>query len=161
MNIPHIEDNRLFAYNICAAEAADIKELPPNTVLISINEEIGELYPLQIPEGDERLLRLRFSDVPGLELKYKHNLEQKTYELHNIRIKDTEKAIEFIERNKNKSFWIHCAAGVSRSAAVSLFIHTIYGHKLKPMFFELSCTNVATTGILLNCYTYKKLKGEL
>ena len=51
------------ATNICAAEAKEIKYLPNNTVLISINEEYGELYPLQIDRLNSSVLTLRFSDI--------------------------------------------------------------------------------------------------
>lgn len=41
------------------------------------------------------------------------------------------KLIEFIEKNKDRDFAVHCDAGISRSPAVGMFISEKYGHDLE------------------------------
>lgn len=130
----------LWTKNICAREAEEIKYLPENTVLISINEEHGNLYPLQV-NIDDRVLRLRFSDITSMI-----NDDGKQY--LPITRNTANKVVDFVEENKDKNFIVHCAAGVSRSSAVCMYIHIRYGHTLRNAFWSLSQPNPFVLGCL-------------
>lgn len=43
--------------------------------------------------------------------------------------KQADKCIDFIERNKEKDFLIHCKAGISRSGAFGQFIYDFFSNK--------------------------------
>jgi predicted protein tyrosine phosphatase len=120
----------LKATNINCFAAENIKELPINTVLISINEEDRDLYPLQIDRKDNRVLTLVFSDVTS---KY---VLPNGKEFFPISVESTLKLLDFINLNKEKNFIVHCAAGVSRSAAVCFYLNLVYGHELKENFWK-------------------------
>jgi hypothetical protein len=71
-------------------------------------------------ENHGNVLNLEFDDVeanatPEGECRYKAFSEEQAQEV-----------VEFIERNSNKTFLIHCLAGVSRSGAVGLFLYDYY-----------------------------------
>jgi predicted protein tyrosine phosphatase len=119
------------AINICAGEAADISQLPDSTVLISINEEYGERYPLQF---EENVLRVSFSDVCS-EISYQGQVRRP------IGPKQIGEILDFIQMNLGKHFLVHCAAGVSRSSAVCLFLHLIHGYTLRADFWRISEPN--------------------
>ena len=57
--------------------------------------------------------------------------------------------VNFVRENKDKNFIVHCAAGVSRSSAVCMFIHLTYGHSLKGQFWYTSEPNSHVLGKLL------------
>lgn len=139
----------LLAINICAPEAETFKFLPNNTVMISINqEEPHPLFPLKLDRNDSRILTVRFSDVTK---EHEHHGEI----LHPINKETALQMLDFIERNKSKNFIIHCAAGISRSAAVAQFIHEKYGHELKPRFWSVSHPNNFVLGMLREKGDYK------
>lgn len=49
--------------------------------------------------------------------------------------KQAAELIEFIEANKDKQiFIVHCAAGISRSGAIAMFINDLYGNSYKEFF---------------------------
>lgn len=132
------------AVNICHNEAADIKYLPSNTVLISINEQHADLYKLSLDRKNPNVLTVQFCDITGKYLDNRTNL---------LYLPMSEeiglKILDFVNRNKDKDFIVHCAAGVSRSAAVCLYINTIFGHELKKNFWSLSRPNPFVYGRLL------------
>jgi predicted protein tyrosine phosphatase len=119
----------LKAINISCYEAAEIKQLPDNTVLISINECYGDVYPLKLDRNGSNILTVRFADVQSDGHKRMGHDLKKIDEYNNLLI------LEFINNNKDKNFIIHCHAGISRSSAVALFIHLTLGHELKPTFY--------------------------
>ena len=134
------------AINLSAQEVGDLKELPKNCVLISINEEYGDLYKLQFSD-ESRILRLRFTDITtAVENK------GRTYNPINARCAD--EIIRFCENNKFKyeNFLVHCAVGISRSSAVCLFLSLVYGADLKENFWHLSEPNPYVLGLLLVRY---------
>lgn len=139
----------LYAVNINAPSANLLQEFPENSVLISINsEEPDELFPLQLDRNDPRILTLRFSD-----LTKEHIYPDKI--LHPINKEQTLQLLQFIDKYKDKNFIIHCAAGISRSSAICLFIHETYGHELKPNFWKTSHPNNFVLGMLRNKGDYK------
>lgn len=128
--------------NISAEEARTIKYLPNNSVLISINEEDMDLHPLKLDRNDSRILTLKFSDVT------------RPCDVHGIKYNpissdDALKVLDFINLNKDKNFIVHCHAGISRSAAICLYLHIIHGHELKKHFWRLSCPNKYILGQLM------------
>lgn len=133
---------QLWTKNICAAEAETIQFLPNNTVLISVNEEHGNLYPLKLDSDNNRILRVRFSDITCPVERH-----GKKYETLS---RDTAALItNFIERNSSSNFIVHCAAGVSRSSAICMYIHIRYGHVLRSRFWLYSEPNPFVLGRLL------------
>lgn len=129
------------ATNISGPEAERIKYLPDNTVLISINEVDDELWRLHLDRLSSKVLTVRFPDITA-KLEYKGNL------LLPISVETALKIINFVNINQDKNFIIHCAAGISRSAAVALFINREYGHELKPDFWRLCHPNPYVLGLL-------------
>lgn len=132
------------AINIGHLAAADIKKLPDNTVMISINEEHVPLHNLQLDRTSRRILTLQFSDVT-VPTVVKGNVHNPISEVIAYQI------IEFIDDHDDKDFIVHCHAGVSRSAAICLYLNMIYGHTLKPNFWKLSNPNKYVLGTLMLC----------
>jgi predicted protein tyrosine phosphatase len=130
------------ATNICANEAKEIKYLPNNTVLISINEEYGELYPLQIDRLNSSVLTLQFSDITS-------DIDRGGIIYHKITDEIALKILDFINFHEGKDFIVHCAAGVSRSAAICLYLHLFHGYTLKPRYWSLSNPNKYILGQLI------------
>lgn len=121
----------LTATNISADEASRIEVLPKNTVLISVNQEHGDLFDLKLNRTDPRVLTLRFNDITA-------SIKDSEPPLVPITQEQTLKLLNFINLYKDANFLIHCAAGVSRSAAIALYIHLNHGHKLKEDFWKIS-----------------------
>jgi len=122
----------LSALNIPREEAEGILVLPDDSVLISIGEEHERFWNLQV-SGD-RVLRMVFSDVT-------HPIEKGGKHYNPMNSDQAKVLVKFISQHQDKKFVINCRAGISRSAAVCLFIHQQYGHELKPYFWNLSHPN--------------------
>ena len=133
--------------NISAREILKLIELPKDWVCISINEEHERLYPLGFPE-DDRVLRVRFTDIVG-EITYK----DKKY--NPLSVENAHKILNFIDKNREKHYIVHCQASISRSSAICLFLNMIYGHKLKENFWKVSEPNPMVFGRLIIEYKRK------
>lgn len=102
---------------------AQLLEPRENTVVISIRSPGAE--PAQLNEGWEEVLRLWFDDVvkvptgPIVVKDLTLFSEEHAQQIH-----------EFVESHLDKDFVIHCEAGVSRSVAVGLYLHDVYGADL-------------------------------
>lgn len=129
------------AININAFQACDLTDLPPDTVMVSINEQYAPLHPLKISRQDERVLTLQFSDVTG-------EIENKGNTLLPIGDEDALALVQFAAKHKDKNFLVHCAAGISRSSAVCLYLNRTYGHTLRPDFWRISHPNYYVVGYL-------------
>lgn len=138
------------AINIPATQAEDLKSLPENCALISINEEHEPKYPLGVDDQKSNVLRVVFSDVGSEAIEHKGKF------YNSISVDSARQVVNFIKRNEGKSFIVHCAAGVSRSAAVCLFIHLIYGHELRQHFWHVSQPNPFVLGRLMVEYVLSK-----
>lgn len=132
------------AINICKDEAKEFKYLPNNSVLISINEIERELYPLAIDRSDARILTVRFSDVTHCRKSMDGKIDYKP-----INDEIALKILDFINIHSGKDVFIHCAAGVSRSAAVALYLNLFHGYELKPRFWQTSNPNKYVIGQLI------------
>ena len=91
------------------------------------------------------MLTLQFSDLVSAVLDLNPISDSQTVELYN-----------FIVRNKNKHFIVHCAAGVSRSAAICLFIHYVFGHELLENFWDISHPNYFVLGKLIGYHKFRQ-----
>jgi predicted protein tyrosine phosphatase len=96
-----------------------------NTVLISIHDPNRAIHPESKVMGFDDVLQMQFWDVESQIGRYHPLTDEQGTEIR-----------EFIEKNKDKRFLIHCAAGVSRSAGVGCAVECIvnfdgddYGYK--------------------------------
>ena len=136
----------LFAFNCCIEQMHNMKELPPNTVCISINEEYADPCPL--PFTEEKVLCLHFTDIT-----YKiedANGKDKNY--YPINKEQTSQIVEFVKEHSESNFLVHCHAGISRSSAVCLFINIFFKHKLMNDFWKYAHPNPFVLGALTNCF---------
>lgn len=130
------------AINICADEAKEIKYLPNNTVLISINEPWCAPYPLQVDRNSSKVLTVSFPDCTN-------KIEMLNTFYYPIDSDICLKILDFINLNLGKNIIVHCAAGVSRSAAICLYLHLFHNYELKPHFWSLSKPNPYVLGKLI------------
>ena len=130
------------ATNIPKELAEDIDVLPDNTVLISINEEHEPLYPLKLDRTNPNILTVKFSDITA-----KREWMGKT--IYPINEATTLKILDFINIHKGKDFIIHCAAGVSRSSAIALYLHLFHDYELRENFWNVSHPNKYVLGHLI------------
>ena len=136
--------------NICSGQAEDIQQLLPNEVLISIGEEYGDFWKLQV--DGERVLKLRFSDVRAI-INYKGNI------MRPISVEQAHEIISFIQKWEGYDILVNCAASVNRSASISMFLHLFFGYELKPNFYRSSEGNPFVLGVLIQ--EYMKLKNGI
>jgi predicted protein tyrosine phosphatase len=110
--------------------------------LISINEEYEPLYPLKLDRESENVLTLRFTDITA---PLTHEGEM----YHPISAEDAFKILKFIDKHLTKDFIVHCAAGVSRSSAICLYLHIMHSYVLKDNFWLSSSPNCYVLGMLM------------
>lgn len=128
-------------YNISAREAGNLKYLDSHSVMISINNTNDPLHDLRLDREDPRILTIVFDDVVNV-------LTHKGLNYRPISDAEARQMYDFIRLNANKNFIVHCTAGVSRSAAVCLFLNTVFGHVLKEDFWKVSRPNALVLGKL-------------
>lgn len=142
-----------YAVNINCFDACSIVSLPENTVMISVNEEHEPLYPLELDRKDERILTLKFSDILAPR-------ESQGKNINPISPDDVVSLVNFAKNNQEKNFIVHCAAGISRSSAICLYLSIVYGHKLKGDFWQKSRPNKYVLGALI-VRTFQQNKENL
>lgn len=110
--------------------------VPDDIAIISIigSDDCRDDNEIHICHGDN-VLNLEFDDCDPVAFGLDVNIEEYTYKSNG---KETtlkffnndmaKQAIDFIERNKNKHFYIHCSAGVSRSQAFVKYISEKYNN---------------------------------
>ncbi len=133
------------AINISAAEMANIKELPSDWTIISINEEYGDLYPINLTTNN-KVLRLRFTDTD------EGGVVKNGVSLRTINENEAKEIINFIKENTYKNYLIHCFAGISRSSAVAAFLHIAFGYGLKDNYWQTSMPNLTVLKFLVREY---------
>jgi len=84
------------------------------TVLIAIHEPTGMVHPSIKTEGFDDVLQINFWDIENEFGNYKPITKEQGLEMR-----------EFITKNKDKRFLVHCAAGQSRSAGVACAVECI------------------------------------
>lgn len=106
------------------------KNVPDNIAIISIVNTVSdedEIY--HICNGDN-VLNLDFDDADPLANGLSDDTETFVLEnglvIHFFTTAMAKQTIQFIEENKNKDFYIHCAAGISRSQAFVKYIKNVY-----------------------------------
>ena len=86
-----------------------------------------------------------------------HHLDKVEYLFTNEQAKEL---YEFIKINKDKSrAIIHCGAGISRSGAIGVFIHSLYGNNSPEMTYEEFKRK--NPRILPNSYVLRLLNRQL
>lgn len=141
------------AINLSYEGADKITSLSNNEVLISINYpvRINNPHPLKVPKDDKVLVVF----VPDTPIFLDINNPKAQEFMPDI--DELKKIVDFCHKNWSRSFLVHCAAGVSRSVAVCLFLHLIWGHNLKDKFYDLTASNPYVLKELLNIH-YSKNK---
>ena len=96
-------------------------------ISISNPDNPANLFPSWAPS---RVLRLGFHDADENK-RHVHSGEHQLYKIINCRLfdeDDAKKVLEFIGDKKDKvtTIYVHCDAGISRSAAIAKFIAGIY-----------------------------------
>lgn len=110
--------------------------VPDDVAVISINnsESVGSIEEYHICKNADNVLNLDFDDVSPETFRLSDDTENFIYctdegkevILQFFTNAMAEKAVDFIEKNKNKNFYIHCSAGVSRSQAFVRYIKNVY-----------------------------------
>lgn len=110
-----MKTQRLYCFSFKAFEYyfERTMDVPHNAAIISICSS-GSEKEYHIFHGD-RVLNLDFDDITYAMDGY----EEFTKEM-------ADDVVKFIEKNIDKDFYIHCSAGISRSQAVTKFIHLNY-----------------------------------
>ena len=85
-----------------------------NTVLIAIHDPDSKIHTKDKIQGFDDILQIQFWDIEEGIGKYTPITKEQGLE-----IKD------FIQKNKNKKFFIHCEAGQSRSAGVGCTVECL------------------------------------
>lgn len=136
--------SELKAINMPRLGAEDIKSMPENTCVISITGTQDPFANLVFPGANDlqRCLRVEFDDVTS-------PVEYKGSTLMPMGAMQAKAIAGWIHEHRAQNFIVHCEAGISRSGAVALFIHTQYGHALRDNFWLLSEPNPQVLGILL------------
>ena len=109
--------------------------VPDNVAIISINNSkyahVEDEYHI-FPSADN-VLNLDFDDIDPMALGLDEYTEIHTYNtaygdntIQFFTDKMASDAVNFIDRNIDKDFYIHCSAGVSRSQAFVRYISTTY-----------------------------------
>lgn len=128
----------------------------PNTIaIISINNRIPTDGETHLCNGDN-VLNLDFDDIDPTSIGLPDTTEEYSFTddgyLKVFFFTDSmaKEAIDFIERHKEKNFFIHCSAGISRSQAFVKYIKNVY--------FDIDWeTNPGNPCLHANGFVYQKL----
>lgn len=137
MNINSILNSRLCCMSFYEfkriVQLQNIKTIPEDIALISIVDP--DWSPDRIEEhlfeDCDNVLNLDFNDIipelySGGEILADGSIDDNGEILVPFSETMAERAVSFIEKNLGKRFWIHCAAGISRSQAFIKFIFVNY-----------------------------------
>lgn len=110
------------------------KEVPNDIAIISINNGTCFENEYHVCKDADNVLNLNFDDADPIAYGlaeyiqfYSYNISgEKSIILKFFTNEMAKQAIEFIEANKDKNFYIHCSAGMSRSQAFVKFIKNVY-----------------------------------
>lgn len=146
------------------------KPIPNDYAWISIQEEDQpnaappRFYPPTKNEFFDKLnnLKLKFSDVEEVIEKKGLKSFHKS-EFYNPPTKrDAKKIVDFVLANTDKHIIINCAAGISRSGAISLFLHDILGYKWDEHSKGVAQPNMLLYRMLVDYYqTVKEKKTDV
>lgn len=105
----------------------EVVEMCNDKAFISIigTEECQKYY---LEEEEKHFFKENHPNVINLEFDdLDKDIEYKGHTFKAMSQEQADKLYQFIEYNKDKDFYIHCRAGVSRSCAVGRYIHDVYG----------------------------------
>ena len=111
------------------------EKVPNDIAIISINngEYTCPADEYHICKDAENVLNLNFDDADPVSIGLNENTDVYTFNSYGEEItlefftnEMADKAIKFIDKNKDKNFFIHCSAGISRSQAFIRFIGNTY-----------------------------------
>jgi len=128
--------------NVPVYAIEEAKDLPPDSILISIQEEHGEKAKLEHISCPT--LVIQASDVEtALTLENGNTL----YPMSDTQV---ESILNFVDTHFQAKFCIvHCAAGVSRSASVVLGLHAVRDHALPKNFWKYSLPKPTIVGLFV------------
>jgi len=130
---------KLTATNISRGDAVKFESFGSDTAVISISSPGYNYFDYEQIVQHSNMLRMEFADIN--KERREVEFDNKTITLYGMNDNQARIVVNFIEENKDKNFIVHCDAGVSRSAAICLYINLKYGHSLKPNFWALSHPN--------------------
>lgn len=138
-----------------ALPRADAEQLPrlPSVAVISIT---APERPPAVLDGFEHLLRLSFADVdflnPDISARAKDKLP------HTFKATHAEQIHSFIDQLPEhvSSIVVHCEGGFSRSCAVVLCLHKVYGYQVD--LSELEQANPSIVKVLMQSSARKTKK---
>lgn len=105
-------------------------------------------------------LKLKFSDVEEVVEKKGLKSFHKSEIFHPPTKRDAKKIVDFILANTDKHIIVNCAAGISRSGAICLFLQDIFGYKWEHHGLGPSDPNMLLYRMLVNYYQSVKEKEE-
>jgi len=97
---------------------SNVEEKAKDVALISINDTMGDWSVSWFDEDHQNVLRLWFDDVET-DLQVSPTNPQKCRAFNE---EQAQRIFDFIKANSERSFMVHCSAGISRSGAVGTFI---------------------------------------
>lgn len=118
------KEEYLMAYNNGEIEGEDM-------VLIAIHDPGNAPHPATKVEGFHDVLQMHFWDIEESFANYEMISKEQGQEIKN-----------FIIKNKDKQFLIHCAAGVSRSAGTACAVECIVNYKGNNYDYKTSHSDV-------------------
>lgn len=131
------------------------KKVPDTIAIISINSKVPTDNECHLCSGDN-VLNLDFDDIDPTSIGLPETTEEYSFTndgyLKVFFFTDSmaKKTIDFIEKNKDKDFYIHCSAGLSRSQAFIKYIKNVY-------FDNDWETNPGNPCLYANGFVYQKL----
>lgn len=108
------------------------KEVPDNIAIISINNGTYFENEYHVCKDANNVLNLNFDDADPIAYGLAEYIQfysipgEKSIILKFFTNEMAKQVVEFIEVNKDKNFYIHCSAGISRSQAIVKYIKNIY-----------------------------------
>ena len=115
-----------------------------------VPEELEHYFKTETPD----IINLDFEDITEPKVIYRGRVNK------GISQEQADRLCEFIERNQDKDFYVHCEAGYSRSQGVVRYILDVYGeeHEFETLRNNPCQTpNLYVTALLKRAY--RKLKN--
>lgn len=141
---------------ICSTNHWDddnVEELSDKAFISIVGTEECQKYYLE--EVEEHWFKRNHPNVLNLEFDdVTHDLEWHGHIFKAMTEQQAREAYEFIQKNLGRDFYVHCRAGVSRSAAISDFITTNYPEMYRARMSELvqHKPNQRVFGLLTICH---------
>lgn len=117
--------------NLPEREVREMTLVEPGTVCISITDPQRPERLLPALEGFAALLRLRFCDIDTSDAARTRLHRRQCRDCgdeteHAMTAEQADEIVQFVRANPNRNILVHCAAGISRSAAVAKALTEAY-----------------------------------